>query len=101
MGHASNWFGALARYKIFSSLDAAQAFHNITIEEASQDATAFICMCGLFMIMLMFYGLCIAGAVYCQVVAQIMANLGLELVVHFLDHQIIIISRLSMERVFI
>ena len=34
----------LAGSRVFSSLDAAQAFHNVPIEEDSQDATAFICM---------------------------------------------------------
>ena len=33
---------SLAGSKLFSSLDAAQAFHNIPIEESSQDATTFI-----------------------------------------------------------
>ena len=38
----------LAGSRVFSSLDAAQAFHNVPIEEDSQDATAFVCMYGLF-----------------------------------------------------
>ena len=35
---------SLAGSKVFSSLDAAQAFHNVPIEEDSQDATAVVCM---------------------------------------------------------
>ena len=56
---------SLAGSTIFSSLDAAQAFHNIPIEEASQDATAFICSYGLYKFCRMPFGLKNAGAVYC------------------------------------
>ena len=35
---------SLAGSKVFSSLDVTQAFHNVSIDEGSQDATAFICM---------------------------------------------------------
>ena len=70
---------------MFSSLDAAQAFHNVPIEEDSQDATAFVCMYGLFKFKRMPFGLKNAGAVYCRLVAQIMDNLGLQSVAHYLD----------------
>ena len=76
---------SLAGSRVFSSLDAAQAFHNVPIEEDSQDATAFVCMYGLFKFMRMPFGLKNAGAVYCQLVAQIMDNLGLQSVAHYLD----------------
>ena len=69
---------SLAGSKIFSSLDAAQAFHNIPIEETSQEAAAFICSFGLFKFAHMPFGLKNAGTVYCRLVAQIMADLGLE-----------------------
>ena len=60
---------SLAGSKVFSSLDAAQAFHNVPIEEDSQDATAFVCMYGLFKFKRMLFGLKNAGAVYCRLVA--------------------------------
>ena len=70
---------------MFSSLDTAQTFHNVPIEEDSQDVTAFTSMYGLFKFLHMPFGLRNAGAVYCRLVAQIMDNLGLESVAHFLD----------------
>ena len=76
---------SLAGSRVFSSLDAAQAFHNVPIEEDSQDATAFVCMYGLFKFLRMPFGLRNAGAVYCRLVAQIMDNLGLQSVAHYLD----------------
>ena len=76
---------SLAGSKVFSSLDAAQAFHNVPIEEDSQDATAFVCMYGLFKFKRMPFGLKNAGAVYCRLVAQIMDSLGLQSVAHYLD----------------
>ena len=44
----SDVIDSLAGSCVFSSLDVVQAFHNIPIEEASQDATGFICSFGLF-----------------------------------------------------
>ena len=76
---------SLAGSKVFSSLDAAQAFHNVPIEEDSQDCTAFVCMYGLFKFKRMPFGLKNAGVVYCRLVAQIMDNLGLQLVAHYFD----------------
>ena len=62
---------SLAGSKVFSSLDAAQAFHNVPIAKCSQDATTFVCMYGLFKFLRMQFGLRNAGAVYCRLVAQI------------------------------
>ena len=70
---------------MFSFLDAAQAFHNVPIEEDSKDATAFVCMYGLFKFKCMPFGLKNAGAVYCRLVAQIMDNLGIQSVAYYLD----------------
>ena len=77
----NQFIDSLVGSQIFSSLDAAQAFHNIPIEEASQDATAFICSFGLFKFVRMHFGLKNGGAVYYKLVTQIMADLGLESVV--------------------
>ena len=71
--------------KVFSSLDATQAFHNVPIEADSQDATTFVCMYGLFKFLRMPFGLRNARAVYCRLVAQIMDDLGLQSVSHYHD----------------
>ena len=76
---------SLAGSKIFSSLDAAQAFHNVPIKKESQDLTAFICAYGLFKFCRMPFGLRNAGPVYCRLVSKVMADLGLASVVHYLD----------------
>ena len=60
-------------------MDATQAFHNVPIEESSQDASALICMYGLYKFNCMPFGLRNVGAVYCQLIAQIMDSLGLGL----------------------
>ena len=86
---------SLAGSKVFSSLDAAQAFHNVPITEWCQDATAFVCMYGLFKFLRMPFGLRNARAVYCRLVAQIIDNLGLESVVHHLDDNLIHTARVE------
>ena len=68
---------SLAGSKIFSSLDAAQAFHNVPIKKESQDLTAFICAYGLFKFARMPFGLRNAGPVYFRLVIKVMADLGL------------------------
>ena len=68
------------------------AFHNVPIEEHSQDATAFVCMYGLFKFLRMPFGLRNAGSVYCQLVSQLMDNLGLESVAHYLEDILIHIA---------
>ena len=73
---------SLVGSKVFSSLNATQALHNVPIDESSQDATAFVCMYGLFKFLRMPFGLRNIGVVYCRLVAQIMDNLGLESVAH-------------------
>ena len=75
--------------KVFSSLDAAQVFYNVPIDENSQDPTTFVCMYGLFTLLRMPFGLRNAGAVYYRLVAQIMDNLCLESVAHYLDDVLI------------
>ena len=71
--------------EIFSSLDAAQASHNVQINEDSQQITTFICMFGLYQFKRMPFRLKNAGAVYCRLLAKIMQDLGLQSVVHYLD----------------
>ena len=47
--------------EVFSLLNMAQAFHNVSIDKISQDATSFICMYGLFKFCCMPFGLKNAG----------------------------------------
>ena len=55
----------LAGSKVFSTLDGAQAYHNILVELDGQQLTA-VCLFGLFMFQQMPFGLWKAGATYCR-----------------------------------
>ena len=55
------------------------------INEDSQQLTAFIWMFGLFQFKKMPFGLKNAGPVHFRLVARIMQDLGLQLVIHYLD----------------
>ena len=56
----------LAGSRVFSNLDAAQAYHNVHIEPGSQDLTVFVCLFGLFAFRRMPFRLRNAGAAYCR-----------------------------------
>ena len=71
---------SLAWSMVFSSLNAAQAFHNISIKDSIRDATTFICMYGLCR---MPFSLKNTGAVYCCSVTEIMNRLGQDSVCHY------------------
>ena len=68
----------LAGAKYFSSLDAAQAFHNIPVKKESQALTAFITAFGTYQFQRMPFGLKNAGAMYCRLVKQLLDRLQLE-----------------------
>merc|ERR1712155_247536 len=67
----------LAGAEYFSSLDAAQAFHNIPVKKESQALTAFITAFGTFQFQRMPFGLKNAGAVYCRLVKRLLDHLKL------------------------
>merc|ERR1712155_82732 len=68
----------LAGAKYFSSLDAAQAFHNIPIKRESQALTAFITAFGTYQFQRMPFGLKNAGAMYCRLVKELLDRLRLD-----------------------
>ena len=67
----------LAGARVFSSLDAAQAFHNIPIKKECRYLTAFLTAWGTFQFERMPFGLKNAGAVYCRLVQMLMDKLRL------------------------
>ena len=75
----------LAGSRVFSTLDAAQAYHNVPIEPGSQDLTAFVCLFGLYAFRRMLFGLRNAGAAYCCLVQNLMDTMGCEGVLAYLD----------------
>ena len=75
----------LAGSKVFSTLDAAQAYHNLPVEASSRSLTAFICCFGLFEFLRMPFGLKNAGAHYCRLVQHMIDTLGVSGVAAYLD----------------
>ena len=78
MPRISDVIDSLVRSKVFSTLDTAQAYHNIPIEPASQHLTAFVCLFGLFAFCRMPFGLQNAEAAYCHLVQDPVDTLGCE-----------------------
>ena len=75
----------LAGSKVFSTLDAAQAYHNVPVDPESQSLTAFICHFGLFLFKRMPFGLKNAGAKYCRIVQSLVDSLEMDGVLAYLD----------------
>ena len=76
----------LAGSKVFSTLDAAQAYHNVTVDPESQSLTAFICHFGLYLFKNMLFGLRNAGAKYCRIVQSLVDSLEMDGVLAYLDN---------------
>ena len=74
----------LAGSKVFSTLDAAQAYHNVPVDPESQSLTAFICHFGLYIFKRMPFGLRNAGAKYCRIVQSLVDSLEVEGVLAYL-----------------
>ena len=80
---------SLGTSKVFSSLDAAQAYHNIPIEKKSRPLTAFATAFGLFHFARLPFGLKNAGAAYCRLVQRMIDMLGVEGILAYLDDLLI------------
>jgi len=80
---------SLGTSKVFSSLDAAQAYHNIPIEKKSRPLTAFATAFGLFHFARLPFGLKNAGAAYCRLVQKMIDMLGVEGILAYLDDLLI------------
>ena len=70
---------------VFSSLDAAGAYHAVVIEPDSRDCTAFISPFGTFRYIRMPFGLCNAGSVYSRMLDQALSHLPREFWASYLD----------------
>lgn len=76
-------FGRLSSAKIFSTLDIANAFHQVPIDEESRVITTFITHKGLFRYKRLMFGLSSAPEIFQQKIEGILA--GLEGVAVFID----------------
>ena len=75
----------LSGSRIFSSLDAAAAYHAVPVAKDSQPCLAFGTPYGSFTFLRMPFGAKNAGAVYCRLVADMIEELGLDAVLAYLD----------------
>ena len=82
----------LAGNKIFSSLDAASAYHCVEIEEQSRPLTAFVTPRGLFQFRRMAFGLANAPASYCRLVQMALDRIPSRIAIAYLD-DILVMSK--------
>ena len=75
--------------RVFSALDAAQAYHNIPVDPGSRTQTAFVCIFGLFQFARMPFGLKNAGAAYCRLVQALVDDLADPGIAAYLDDIIV------------
>ena len=84
---------------IFSSLDSAGAYHNITVEPSSRPYTAFISPEGLWQFCQMPFGLSNSPSQYSLLVSLALQRLGSEFVICYLD-DILIFSKSRKEHLY-
>ena len=72
--------------KIFTSIEACEAYHAIQIEEGSRDCTAFISPFGTFRYIRMLFGLSNARSVYSRMFDLALAHLPVEYWLSYLDN---------------
>ena len=70
---------------MFSTLEAQNAYHCISIEEKSRPLTAFTTAFGLYQFVRLPFGLKNAGAAYCRLVSRLIEMLGVEGLLAYLD----------------
>ena len=72
--------------KVFSSLDAAQAYHNVSLTPRARPLTAFITYLGLYEFKRMPFGLKNAGATYSRLAQKVKDGIQVEGVEAYLDN---------------
>jgi hypothetical protein len=75
----------LANSKVFSSLDAAGAFHACEIETEDREKTAFHTPWGLYQFKSMPFGLCNAPATYSRLVSRVLEDIPTSVALPYLD----------------
>ena len=68
----------LGESHVFSTLDAQNGYHCISIEEKSRPLTAFTTALGLYQFVRLVFGLKNAGMSYCRLVSKLIQMLGVE-----------------------
>ena len=75
----------MSESKVFSTLDAQNAYHCISIEEKTRPLTAFTTEFGLYQFCRLPFGFKNAGASYCLLVSKLIEMLGVEGLLAYLD----------------
>ena len=61
--------------KVFSTIDAAGAYHAVEIQQSSRDLMAFVTPFGIYRYVRMLFGLTNAGAVYSRLIEKALDHL--------------------------
>lgn len=85
--HMDDIFSNMSGATVFSTIDLANAYHQVLLAEESRDLTAFITHEGLFRFKRVPYGLCSAPSAFCKMMSILLK--GLEGVQYFLDDVIV------------
>ena len=81
-----------------SSFDLRSSYHQVTVNPADRDKTAFICPRGLFRYKVMPFGLCNAGATFQRLMDVIMSGLHMDICLVYLD-DVVIFSKSPAEHI--
>ena len=73
----------------FSTFDLRSSYHQVMLEPAHTDKTAFICREGMFKFKTMPFGLCNAGATFQRLMDTLMSGLTFEICLVYLDDIIV------------
>src|SRR5664279_104450 len=76
----------------FSTFDMKNSYHQVELEPADAEKTAFICREGMFQFRTMPFGLCNAGATFQRLVDTVLSGLAYEVCLAYID-DIIVFSR--------
>ena len=81
---------SLSGAKIFSSLDAASAYHAVEIDESSRPYTAFVTPRGLYQFRRMPFGLANSPAIFCRLVQMALDRLPAGIALGYLDDILVV-----------
>jgi len=79
----------------FSTFDLRSSYHQVPVEPADRDKTAFICPRGMYRFRTMPFGLCNAGATFQRLMDVVMTGLHLEVCLVYLDDIIVFSSSIG------
>ena len=80
---------AMASAKWFSTFDLRSSYHQVQINSADSDKTAFLCHRGMYKFRRMPFGLCNAGATFQRLMDIVLSGLHFQVCVIYLDDIIV------------